>query len=172
MRSEIDLGPLETLREQCGVREQQHLPGEILRARALRLALRGLNATRAAAVLGCHPTTARKIYADPAFQKQVRLRVDSVFTDIDASFKTAEDTLHERIQSKARAAFEVLAGMLDDPGTHPGYRMRIAQDLLDRNEETQAGRTLTTRRLDPEQLHVAAATAREMDNVIPLRKKA
>lgn len=63
--------------------------------------------------------------------------------------------------------------MLDDPSTHPGYRVRIAQDILDRNDETQAGSTLTRRNWDPEQLRHAAEVAAEMDNkVLEFRKRA
>jgi hypothetical protein len=98
--------------------------------------------------------------------------VDLAFVDVDSKLLSKDLSLHERLERKALEAFEVLAGMLDDANTHPGYRMRIAQDFLDRNPETQGGSTVRYGRLDPSQLREAASAARDMDNVVPIKRPA
>lgn len=165
----VDLSQLEgeSLREQV---QPQHLPREVLRARALRLALKQVSARKAAPILGINYETARKIYADPSFQAEVRKRIDVAFEDVDTAFITGHKTLHEKIAEKGNAAFEALCQMLDDQGTLPGHRIKIAQDILDRNEATQAGKTVRHTNLDVDKLRVAANAAREMDNVIPFKK--
>lgn len=133
-----------------------------LRGLLLRFAMRGLNASEASEAAKVPYQTVRTIYADPEFKHEVRRRIDSAFGDADDEFFANKLTLAERIRDKGNDAFRVLCEMLDDPATHPGYRMRIAQDILDRNEQTQAG--FTTRRLiDTDQLRLAAQTAIEME---------
>lgn len=168
---EVDLSALEgeSLREQI---IPQHLPREVLRARALRLALKQISARKAAPILGIAYETARKIYADPSFQADVRKRIDLAFEDVDTAFVESHKTLHEKIAEKGDRAFQELVNLLEDSNTLPGHRIKIAQDILDRNEETQAGKTIRHTTLDVDKLRNAALAAREMDNVIPIRKKA
>jgi hypothetical protein len=144
----------------------------VLRARALRLALRQVSARKAAPLLGISYDTARAIYRDPAFQSEVRRRLDCVFEDVDAQFARKTLTLNEKITEKSDAAFQVLCEMLENEATLPGHRIRIAQDILDRNSETQAGHTIRHTTLDIEKLRAAGNAAREMDKVIPIRKEA
>lgn len=168
---EVDLSELEgeSLREQC---IPQHLPKEVLRARALRLALQQISARKAAPLLGISYETARRIYADPSFQADVRRRIDLAFEDVDAAYAERNKTLHEKIAEKGERAFQELIQLMEDPNTLPGHRIKIAQDILDRNEDTQAGKIIKHTNLDIERLRMAGLAAREMDNVIPIRKKA
>jgi hypothetical protein len=143
----------------------------VVRARLLRFALRGLNARQAAQLIGEPYQTVRAIYADPTFKREVQQRINGAFEGVDSQFVAEQKTVTDAIKDKAGAAFNYLCELLEDPNAHPGYRMRAAQDILDRNEDTQAGSTIT-KRIDPAQLALAARTAQEMDDVIPIRKKA
>jgi len=135
----------------------------------LRLAVRGVNATAAAKVIGCRPETARKYYADPAFRREAFAKVESAFAGVDSDLGNEKRTLHQKLSEAADEAFEELYGMLKNAQTAAAHKIKIAQDFLDRNPETQAGFTTRNVTLSPEQLASAARAAREMDNVIPIR---
>lgn len=154
---------------------QALLKGLVLRQQLMRLAMKGLNATRASSLVGCGKDTARAIYRDPEFRKEVLGRVDGAFADVDLAFVETRKGIHERLAEKAEKAFDVLCDMLDSEETMPSIRMKVAHDILDRNPETQAGHTVT--RLNPalasESLQQAARIAREMDEkVMPIRRRA
>jgi hypothetical protein len=145
----------------------------VRRAQLLRLALRGVNAKKAAEVIGCSHATARAVYADPEFRKGCLGRLDDAFADIDASFATRKRSLIERMEEKAEVAFETLVGLLEAHDTKDVYKIKIAQDFLDRNPTTQAGHVVRTGPLaDPDKLSQAARVAREMDNVLIMEKRA
>lgn len=149
------------------------LQGVVLRQQLQRLAMKGLNATRAAQVVGCSKDTARAVYRDPEFRKEVIGRVDGAFADVDAAFIDQKRSLHQRLADKAEDAYEALCVMLDSQDTLPSLKAKIAMDFLDRNPETQAGHTVTKlgELVHPEQLAQAARIGREMDNkVIPMRR--
>lgn len=144
----------------------------VRRASLLRLALRGVNATKAAEVVGCSVATARAVYADPTFRASAIGRLDEAFADIDQGLATKKATLIERMSAKADEAFDMLCDIMDDPNTRVPYKIKIAQDFLDRNPETQAGHIVRTGPLaDPEKLSQAARVAKEMDGVILFPKK-
>lgn len=141
----------------------------VRRVQLLRLALKGLNAKQAAQVVGCSHQTALQIYADPEFRRACLSKLEGAFAGIDDTFARSHLSLHERLAEKSTAAFEVLCTMLDSESTHPSLRVKIAQDFLDRNPETQAGYTVQSKKWDPQQLAEAARVAREMDDrVIPI----
>jgi hypothetical protein len=142
------------------------------RARLLRCALRGLNAKAASRVVGCSHHTARAVYADPAFKARVRAQFGQVFEGIDDAYATAQLTLHERIEGVASKAFDLLQQIMEDETKQPALRVKVAQDFLDRNPETQAGHTVTARDEFVEALAAAQDAARDMDNVIPMRRSA
>jgi hypothetical protein len=145
----------------------------VRRAKLLRCALRGVNAKDAARVVGCSHATAMTVYSDPSFQRRVHEQLEGVFEGVDAGFIDRQMSLHERIEQKAKDAFKVLADMLDNNATPPHLRAKVAMDMLDRNPETQAGHSVTTRRDDElaETLRAAAAASREADNVVTMRRK-
>lgn len=150
------------------------LKGVVLRQQLARLAMKGLDATKAARVVGCHPATSRAVYRDPTFRREVYSKVEGAFTDVDKAFVEDKKSLHQRLAEEAESAFTELVTMLHDASTLPSIKVRIAQDFLDRNPETQAGHTITklSPALQSEQLSAAAASAREMDSkVIPMRRQ-
>lgn len=149
--------------------------GMVARQQLVRLACKGLDATRAAKLVGMNPHTVRAIYREPAFRKEVYGKVDSAFVDVDKIFVETKKDLHELIAEQASNAFQVLKGMLEEESTLPSLKVKIAQDFLDRNPESQAGHSVT--RLNPalgvESLQQAARIAREMDEkVTPIRRRA
>lgn len=157
-----------------GEEKRTLLKGLVLRQQLIRLAMKGLNATRAASVVGCAKETARGIYRDPDFRKEVVGRVDGAFGDVDLAFVEQKKSLHERLAERAERAFDQLCNLLDNEETMPSLKVKIAQDFMDRNPETQAGHTTT--RLNPafqsEALAHAARIAREVDEkVIPMVRK-
>jgi hypothetical protein len=144
----------------------------VRRAQLARLAIRGVNAKRAAEILGCSHAVVREVYSDPSFRRGVVGRVDDAFADTDEAFAAKKRTLVERVEEKAEVAFEILCAMLEDDKTTPGHRIRIAQDLLDRHAET-APINRQHFKIDPLELVRASAVAREMDNerVIEMPRK-
>ncbi len=145
--------------------------GMVTRQQLLRLAMKGLNAARAARAAGLNPYTVRAIYRDPAFRKEVYGRVNGAFEEVDQAFRETKKSLHECLAEEAERAFETLRDMLADQGTMPSLKVKIAQDFLDRNPETQAGHTVMRLgvAMQGEDLAHAARIAREMDSgVIPL----
>lgn len=150
--------------------DQRLLTSAVLRVQLLRLAMKGVNATRAAEMLGCAPETARRHYADPTFRRAVLGKVDDAFVGVDAAFAEQKKTLHERLAEKADKAFEELCVLLDSQNTPMHLKVKIAQDFLDRNPETQAGFVQRHGKFDPEQLAAASRVAREMDNVVSITK--
>lgn len=143
----------------------------VTRSQLLRLAMKGLNASEAAKIVGCHPQTARTHYADPSFRDEVRKRVDGAFADVDEAYTERRKSLHELLEDQSVRSFTDLVGMLGDPNLHPSIRMRINQDFLNRVEESSQI-TRSSNALTAEALASAAKTAREMDNVVEFRKKA
>lgn len=141
----------------------------VLRAQLLRLALKGLNASEAAKIVGCHEATARTHYRDASFRQEVRAKVDQAFFDVDEAFTDKQRGIHELLNDQAVKSFEDLMSMLQDPDLHPSIRMRINQDVLNRvAEAAPTHKNITT--VSPEQLQRAAKVAKEMDNVVPFRK--
>lgn len=138
------------------------------RIRLKRLAMRGLNATEAARVIGCHVTTARTHYADAAFRQEVMGMVNGAFAGTDAAFVERTKSLTERLEEQAGKSFQALVDMLN-PVTHGGRQVsdnllfRIHTGFLDRHGETAAiSKSHIT--LDPMELTIAAKAAREMES--------
>lgn len=148
------------------------LKQSVVRAKLVRLAQRGLNASQAARHVPYSQQVVQTIYRDPTFRREVLGRVEEALGNVDESFHIEEETLHSRLKSSADEAFRVLYDMLTDKETHPGYRMKIAQDILDRNDETMAGHQVVRKTFDVEQLKQAARTAREMDDTLPMKRRA
>jgi hypothetical protein len=140
--------------------------GMVTRQMLLRLAMKGLNATKAARAAGLNPYTVRAIYRDPNFRKEVYGRVDGAFDEVDKAFHETKKSLHECLAEEAEHAFETLRDMLADQQTMPSLKVKIAQDFLDRNPETQPGHTVTrfSMQMQSEELAHAARIAKEMDS--------
>src|SRR5271170_4085798 len=152
--------------------EPRLLTTALRRARLMRCALRGLDAKMAARVVGCSHATARQVYADPAFRRRVRQGLEGVLEGADAAYVAKQLTLHEQIEHKAQTAFDILTKIMEDDRAQPALRVKVAQDLLDRNPETQSGHTVTAREEFVEALDAARLAASEIDNVINIRRNA
>src|SRR5579883_317391 len=99
------------------VTETGLLTQAVRRARLLRCAMRGLNATQAARVVGCSTATARQVYADQVFRNRVQQEQERVLGVVDSAFAERQLTLHERIERKALDAFKLLEGLMEDEQT-------------------------------------------------------
>lgn len=150
------------------VEDARLLSSAVTRSQLMRLAQKGLNASEAAKIVGCSPQTARLHYA--AFRREVLERVESVFADVDAAYAGKRKLLHELLEDQAYKSFTDLLTMLDAPNLHPALRVKINQDFLDRVEDTQKMHKVNTGGLTADALASAAKTAREMDNVIEMKK--
>jgi hypothetical protein len=151
-QSEIDLRPLK------GVR----------RAKLLRIAAQGFNATRAAELLGVSPATTQKEYADPSFREQLLSLVESAFESSDGVFGQVMFNLQDRLRMKAEEAFDTLAEIMDDTTQEPALRAKVAMNFLDRTPETQQGHQVRYGAIeDASTLARAARAAEEMNNVVP-----
>lgn len=146
---------------------QGQLRQAVRRAHLLRLAMKGLNATEAAQVVGCAPETARAVYSDVEFRKAVLGGMERVFEGIDSEFVRRKASLHEMLEEQAYSSFTALQELLQED-IHPGLKVKIHQDFMDRCPETQSQRTATLK-FDPEQLALAARAAREMDAAIDVK---
>lgn len=146
---------------------QRLLRSAVLRVQLVRLAMKGLPASQAAAHLGISPATARIYYQEASFRQEVLGKVEGAFADVDVSFVTKRKTLHERLDEQAEASFDGLLELLQNKAVHPNVKVRIHQDFLNRSEQSKplTGNTL---KMDPEWLARASSAAREMDNVIEL----
>lgn len=155
--------------------ETRLLSTSVLRTKLLRLAMRGMIASEAAKVVGCHPATARGHYQDPAFRKAVIGRVEGAFAGTDVAFLESTKTMAEKLEEQAAKSFDELKGMLDGKygEVNMPLRFRINKDFLDRHAET-ATVTKSQVTINPMQLQVAALAAREMDGVkvVEMRKSA
>lgn len=145
------------------------LTSSVTKIQLLRLAMKGLNATEAAKVVGCHVATARSYYADPEFRQAVMAKVDAAFADVDAAYTRKRKSLHEMIEEQAYRSCEDLIDMLENPDLHPSLRAKINQDFLNRVEDGAQVQKFV--RLDSADLSLAAKAAEEMDNVIQMKKK-
>lgn len=150
------------------VSDARLLSTAVLRSQLMRLAQKGLNATEASKVVGCSPQTARLHYS--AFRTEVIQRVESIFADIDAAYANKRKDLHQALEEQAYTSFEDLVAMLGDDKLHPALRVKINQDFLNRVEDSQPMHRVNNGALEPEALAQAAKVAREMDNVIEIRK--
>lgn len=145
------------------------LSSAVTRAQLMRCAMKGINATKAALLVGCTTSFARRTYADPAFKRECLAIVEGVFGDIDKVYAEKRRDLHAELESQALKSFDDLVTMLEDDELTPAIRMRINQDFLDRSAAT-ASYAPRSADLGAQQLQIAAAAAREMDNVIPITK--
>lgn len=141
----------------------------VLRSQLLRLAQKGLNATEASKVLTISSATARMHYSDPSFRREVLGAMERAFEGIDADFAAKRKSLHDLIEAQAYDSFHQLVDMLNADDLHPSIRMRINQDFLNRTEEG-AQQSRTTVAFEAKDLAIAARAAREMDNVINIKK--
>ncbi len=172
---DLDLPP--DLQFVSGPPTARNLRSAVQRIQLKRLAMRGLNAKQAAQALGCGIEAARRYYRDPEFRREVLSCVNGAFEDVDAAFTQEKVSLHERLGDVAEKSFEILERLLEDPETQVHHKIKIAQDFMDRNPESQAGHVVRTGAIsDPDTLAVAARTAREveasMDKIVPIRKGA
>ncbi len=139
------------------------------RAKLLRLAAQGINARQASGIINVPYATVLSEYADPEFKVQLHALMEQAFSDVDGKFGAFNLTLHDRIRLKSEEAFQTLCELMDDDTNHPAIRARIAQDMLDRNPESQAGSVIRHERIEADQLALAARAAEEMNNVLPFR---
>jgi|SRR5580658_1309347 hypothetical protein len=152
--------------------ELEHRPQRISRRlELLRLAMRGYSAKQAAESLEIPYSAALQEYRDREFRALAFGRLEHAFAEIDGNFEEEKKSLHERLAEKSNDAFRVLCELLEDEEVHPGVRVKIAQDMLDRNPDTMAGSVVRHEKFDPQQLMRAAQAASEMDNVIQLKRK-
>lgn len=155
------------------VRDARILQVGLRRAQLLRCALRGLTAKAASRIVGCSESTACAVYRDPEFRRSVYNKFNSVFEDIDAGLANRKLALFERIEHKASDAFSLLEDLMDSDETPVHLRARIAQDMLDRNPQTQAGHIVTRRSEELSQmLQEASKAAGEVDKVVQMRRSA
>ncbi len=150
--------------------QQRLLAGAVLRTQLLRLAMKGVNATQAAKVVGVSSATAREVYREPEFRAEVLKKVNGAFEDIDAAFSSKKKTLHELIDEQAYRSCESLIDMLQDEQLHPSLKVKIHQDFLNRSEESMP-KSGAVYKVEPAELSRAAQVAQEMDNVIQFKKK-
>jgi len=143
----------------------------VTKIQLVRLAMKGLNATQAAKVVGISKETARAYYAEADFRKEVLSRVDAAFVDIDSAFCSKRKSLHEMLEEQAYKSCEDLVAMLENPDIHPSLRVKINQDFLNRVEDT-AQFSKQPYRMDAADLQHAAKVAMEVDKVVEIRKKA
>lgn len=173
--------PLETLLQEASpaismdLKERARLLRvEVQRTQLLRLAMKGLPASKAAEFIGISAATARSHYLDPDFRRSCLSKVEAAFADIDDAFIHKRKSLHEMIEEQALSSFKDLCGMLCDADLMPSLRVKINQDFLNRCEESspQANINVSGHRFTPEELQRAAAVAREVDaKVVPIRKE-
>ena len=149
------------------------LKTSVTKTQLLRLAMKGLNATQAAKVVGCSAETARGHYADPEFRRAVLSRVEQAFEGIDQAFIERRKDLHELLEEQAYRSCEELMQLVEDPQLHPSLKVKIHQDFLNRHEDTKplSGKSF---KFDAGELRHASRVAQEMDKVIPMpmRKQA
>jgi len=138
----------EEIADQVGV-SHRLIPSAILRIQLQRLAMRGLDATKAAKIVGCSAATARAIYSDPGFRKVVLGKINGALGGADSTFLDKKVSMLERLGEASEIAFESLMVMLNDVDTSKAHKIRIAQDFLNRNPETQAGLVHTHKKFDP-----------------------
>jgi hypothetical protein len=142
----------------------------VRRAQLKRLAMRGLNATEAAAMVGCSPGTARSVYADPEFRKEVLAKVNGAFSESDEKFVFKRRGWTERFDEQADKAFNLLSELMESETVATGDRTRIAIQFLDRTPATERGQHVEHRvKIDAEQLAVAAEVASEIASLRPRR---
>jgi hypothetical protein len=145
------------------------LTTSVMRVQLLRLAMKGLNATQAAKVVGCHESTARAHYAQSDFRRAVLDKVEQAFEGIDQAFAEKKRSLHEMLEEQASRSCEELIQMLEGSDLHPSLRVKIHQDFLNRVEDS-APQARHSYKMEPADLSHAAKVAREMDQVLPLRR--
>jgi len=145
------------------------LTTSVTKAQLLRLAMKGLNATQAAKIVGCSAETARSHYSTPDFRRAVLAKVEEAFEGIDQAFITKRKGLHEMLEEQALRSCEELIAMVEMPELHPSLKVKIHQDFLNRVEDS-APQSKSTYKLDPGELRHAGNVAKEMDNVIPMKK--
>lgn len=147
------------------------LKTSVTKMQLIRLAMKGLNATEAAKVVGIHEQTARSHYADPEFRRAVLSKVDAAFAGVDAAFTEKRKTLHELLEEQAYKSCINLMAMLENDELHPSLKVKINQDFLNRVEDT-AQFSRQAMKMDPADLQHAAKVAAEMDKVVEIRRKA
>lgn len=152
-----------------GFSRDRLLTTSVMRVQLLRLAMKGLNATQAAKVVGCAPETARSHYATPEFRRAVLEKVEQAFEGIDAAFIEKKASLHEMLEEQATRSCEELIQMLEGSDLHPSLRVKIHQDFLNRVEDS-APTAKHSYKMDATDLRHAAKVAQEMDSVLPMRR--
>jgi len=146
------------------------LTTSVTKAQLLRLAMKGLNATQAAKVVGCSAETARSHYATPDFRRAVLAKVEEAFEGIDLAFAERRKDLHQMLEEQAYSSCEELIAMVGNPDLHPSLKVKIHQDFLNRVEDS-AQQTKHSYKMDANDLRQAAQVAKEMDSVIPITRK-
>lgn len=148
------------------------LKSAVQRAQLKRLALRGLNATEAARVVGCSPYTARAVFRDPGFREGVLGGVDRAFQEVDVAWAAKRQSWAEKLEEAADKAFVKLVEVLDNPDSEKGLVVKVAQDFMNRHPESAAvNHSQVEHKFSAEELADAARTAQEMNltNVIQIR---
>lgn len=142
----------------------RQLRRSVLRVQLLRLAQRGLKAKQAAQALNIPESQALTHYRDPLFQKEVMLRVSTVFSGSDNEFASRALTLHEKIQQQAEKSFDELARLLQEDVLPTSLKVKVHQDFLNRSEESQPMTKVTHSGMpfDAEKLAIAAVAAEEI----------
>lgn len=160
--TELNLDGLESFSVSRGTR--RNLSSTILRVQLETLAKQGIGALKASRMVGCHKDTAYAIYRESNFRQRVLGKVESVLGEADASFASAQKSLHAQLQEESLVAFGVLKELLSDPDVSDTNRIKIAVDMMNRNPEVQAGHTVNYQKIDPAQLARAASVAKELEN--------
>lgn len=144
----------------------------VMRIQLLRLAMKGMNATEAAQLVGCSSATARKHYADPSFRREVMGKVDKAFEGIDQAWAGKKKSLHELIDEQAYDSFHQLVSLLQSDDLAPSVKVRVHQDFLNRCEESQQKGSLTLQKIDVNQLMEASKVAQESEKVFEMKRRA
>lgn len=132
----------------------------------VRMAMKGVTASEAARLVGCHQQTALMYYKRPDFRKRVMNKIQGAFEGVDEGFSEELESMHEKLKRAAEKSYDELMAMLSGEvaGVQVGHKIKIAQDFMNRNPDTQAGFIHRNGdKLDPDQLRLAATAAREMD---------
>lgn len=164
----LDIDPLDEQQKLVDISQfdDKTLANAVVRTRLKRLAMRGHNAKEAASIVGWSPASVRTIYNDPDFRREVIGSLEGVFDDIDTVFKESQKSLNERLEESASMAFDEMMKLF--PEMSANQKIKVTQDLLDRNDATNKRHTHISKdapNFTSEQLANAARAAQEMDAV-------
>ena len=140
----------------------------LVRQEALfRLAIRGYTAKSAAEQIGCSPSFAQAVFSKPEFKRRVLQAQDYAHRSTDVQWLEDKKTLGEQIKEKGQLAFDTLINLLESDDTAESVKVKIATDLLDRNNETAAtAKQERVIKIDSDALQSAISASATMDHFI------